>query len=813
MASSAMHVSILSLLLLATTVSIPRASSRAVPSQANGGATGGKAVYTKVCDASRFMAAGLDMSKYRYCNASLPYGDRVRDLIGWMTVEEKVSNLGDWADGAPRVGLPQYKWWSEALHGLSSTGPTTKFDDPKKPRLHSGRAAVFNGTVFANVINSAASFNESLWKSIGQAISTEARAMYNLGKGGLTYWSPNINVVRDPRWGRALETPGEDPFVVGRYAVNFVRGMQDLPGHEVASDPMSRPLKTSACCKHYAAYDVDDWYGHTRFKFDARVEERDMVETFQRPFEMCVRHGDVSSVMCSYNRVNGIPACADARLLSGTIRRDWGLHGYIVSDCDAVRVMTDNATWLGYTAVESTAAVLKAGLDLDCGESWIVQDGKPVMDFLTTYGLEAVQKGKTRESDVDNALTNLYMTLMRLGYFDGMPRYESLNEKDICSDDHRSLALDGARQGMVLLKNHGGLLPLDPKKLGAVAVRGPHAEAPEKIMDGDYTGPPCRYVTPQEGISKDVKISHHANLTIYFGGINIHIEREGNDREDLLLPKNQTEEILHIAAASPNPIVLVILSGGGIDISFAQGNPKIGAILWAGYPGGEGGNAIADVIFGRYSPGGRLPLSWFKNKYIHQIPMTSMELRPRPDHGYPGRTYKFYDGPEMLYRFGHGLSYTKFRYETSASNGTAVTLAAGGHCKRLSYKAVAVDAAPSCPAIDVASHACKETVDFNVSVVNGGDVDGSHTVLVYTVPPPEVAGAPIKQVVAFQRVFVKAGGAATVGFSLKVCEAFGIVEKTAYTVVPSGVSTVLLENGDTSSPSSVSFPVKISFST
>ncbi|KAI4996802.1 hypothetical protein ZWY2020_052144 [Hordeum vulgare] len=749
-----MHLSLLFLLLLATTVSIPRASSaRAVPSQADGGATGGKAVYTKVCDASRFMAAGLDMSKYRYCNASLPYGYRVRDLIGWMTVEEK------------------------ALHGLSSTGPTTKFDDPKKPRLHSGRAAVFNGTVFANVINSAASFNESLWKSIGQAISTEARAMYNLGKGGLTYWSPNINVVRDPRWGRALETPGEDPYVVGRYAVNFVRGMQDIPGHEVASDPMSRPLKTSACCKHYAAYDVDDWYGHTRFKFDARVEERDMVETFQRPFEMCVRHGDVSSVMCSYNRVNGIPACADARLLSGTIRRDWGLHGYIVSDCDAVRVMTDNATWLGYTAVESTAAALKAGLDLDCGESWIVQDGKPVMDFLTTYGLEAVQKGKARESDIDNALTNLYMTLMRLGYFDGMPRYESLNEKDICSDDHKSLTLDGARQGMVLLKNHASLLPLDPNKLGAVAVRGPHAEAPEKVMDGDYTGPPCRYVTPRQGISKDVNISHHANLTIYFGGINLHIEREGNDREDLLLPKNQTEEILHIAAASPNPIVLVILSGGGIDISFAQGNPKISAILGAGYPGGEGGNAIADVIFGRYSPGGRLPLTWFKNKYIHQIPMTSMELRPRPDHGYPGRTYKFYDGPEVLYWFGHGLSYTKFRYESSAGNGTAVTLAAaGGHCKRLSYKAGAVDAAPSCPAIDAATHACKETVDFNVSVVNAGDVDGSHVVLVYTVPPPEVAGAPIKQVVAFQRVFVKAGGAATVGFTLKVCEAFGIVE-------------------------------------
>ncbi|XP_024310913.1 probable beta-D-xylosidase 2 [Brachypodium distachyon] len=740
--ASSTHLAVLAILLL-----VPLSTARAVLPSSNDddGGSAKTAAYTKVCDASRFAAAGLDMSRYRYCDAKLPYGDRVRDLIGWMTVEEKVSNLGDWAAGAPRVGLPPYKWWSEALHGLSSTGPTTKFDDLKKPRLHSGRAAVFNGTVFANVINSAASFNESLWRSIGQAISTEARAMYNLGKGGLTYWSPNINVVRDPRWGRALETPGEDPFVVGRYAVNFVRGMQDVDDAAAGfnGDPLSRPLKTSACCKHYAAYDVDDWYGHTRFKFDARVTERDMVETFQRPFEMCVRDGDASAVMCSYNRVNGIPACADARLLAGTLRRDWGLHGYIVSDCDAVRVMTDNATWLGYTPAEASAASLKAGLDLDCGESWIVQKGKPVMDFLSTYGMAAVRQGKMRESDIDNALVNLYTTLMRLGYFDGMPRYESLDEKDICSEAHRSLALDGARQSMVLLKNLDGLLPLDASKLASVAVRGPHAEAPEKVMDGDYTGPPCRYITPREGISKDVNISQQGgDVTIYMGGINMHIEREGNDREDLLLPKNQTEEILRVAAASPSPIVLVILSGGGIDVSFAQSHPKIGAILWAGYPGGEGGHAIADVIFGRYNPGGRLPLTWFKNKYIHQLPMTSMALRPRPEHGYPGRTYKFYDGPDVLYPFGYGLSYTKFRYELLN----------------------------------------KETA---------------------------LAGAPIKQVAAFRRVAVKAGAAETVVFTLNVCKAFGIVEKTAYTVVPSGVSTVIVENGDSSA---VSFPVQISFS-
>jgi beta-glucosidase-like glycosyl hydrolase len=341
--------------------------------------------------------------------------------------------------------------------------------------------------------------------------------MYNLGKSGLTYWSPNINVVRDTRWGRALETPGEDPYVVGRYAVNFVRGMQDVPGHAGAGvDPMSRPLKTAACCKHYAAYDVDDWYGHNRFKFDARVEERDMVETFQRPFEMCVRDGDVSSVMCSYNRVNGIPACADARLLSGTIRRDWGLHGYIVSDCDAVRVMALNATWLGYTAVEASAAVLKAGLDLDCGMSWIVQDGKPVMDYLTSYGMEAIRMGKMREADIDNALTNLYMTLMRLGYFDGMSKYETLNEKDICTDQHKSLALDGARQGMVLLKNNDNLLPLNADKLGAVTIRGPHAEAPEKVMDGDYTGQITCSGTTQQSLHLLVDTSHTQMLHILF---------------------------------------------------------------------------------------------------------------------------------------------------------------------------------------------------------------------------------------------------------------------------------------------------------
>ncbi|KAL5203942.1 hypothetical protein ABZP36_008813 [Zizania latifolia] len=269
---------------------------------------------------------------------------------------------------------------------------------------------------------------------------------------------------------------------------------------------------------------------------------------------------------------------------------------------------------------------------------------------------------------------------------------------------------------------------------------------------------------------------------------------------------NQTKEIIRIAEASPNPIILVILSSGGVDISFAHDNPKIGAILWAGYPGGEGGNAIADVIFGEYYPGGRLPLTWFKNKYISQLPITSMELRPVPKLGYPGRTYKFYDGPEVLYPFGYGLSYTKFLYKTD-TNGTAVTIpVADQHYKKLSYKSGV--SAPACPAINVDGQACTETVSFNVSVINSDGKGGSHPVIVFTKPPAEVDDAPIKQVVAFQRVFVHARSTVDVSFTLNVCKAFGIVEKTAYTVVPSGVSTVLVENGD----SSVSFPVKINLS-
>uniref|UniRef100_A0A0A9A1L6 Fibronectin type III-like domain-containing protein n=1 Tax=Arundo donax TaxID=35708 RepID=A0A0A9A1L6_ARUDO len=794
-------------ILVALLCAIAAISSAAAGSSSGRGpiGTNGKN-YTKVCDPARFAAMGLDMSGFRYCDASVPYADRVRDLVGQLTLEEKVRNLGDQAEGAPRVGLPPYMWWGEALHGVSDVGPKgTWFGD-----------VVPGATSFPLVINSAAAFNESLWRSIGGAVSTEIRAMYNLGHAELTYWSPNINVVRDPRWGRASETPGEDPFLVGRYAVSFVRGMQDVDGAG-AGDPFSRPIKVSSCCKHFAAYDVDAWFDADRLTFDARVQERDMVETFERPFEMCIRDGDASCVMCSYNRINGVPACADHRLLSETVREQWQLHGYIVSDCDSVRVMVRDAKWLNLTGVEATADAMKAGLDLDCGMFW-----EGARDFFTTYGVDAVRQGKLKEADVDNALGNVYVTLMRLGFFDGMPEFESLGVDDVCSDEHKELAADAARQGMVLLKNDAGRLPLDPSKVNSVSLVGllEHINATD-VMLGDYRGKPCRVVTPYDGVRKMVNATYvHAcdngacdtaagmgmtvDANIVIAGLNMSVERESNDREDLLLPWNQTGWINAVAEASPHPIVLVIMSAGGVDVSFAQNNPKIGAIVWAGYPGEEGGTAIADVLFGKQNPGGRLPLTWFKNEYVNQIPMTSMALRPDATHGYPGRTYKFYGGPAVLYPFGHGLSYTNFTY-ASGNTGASVTIPIGAweHCKELTYQPGVQP--PACPAVNVASHRCDEAVSFNLTVANTGGVDGDHVVAVYTAPPPEVDDAPLKQLVAFRRVFVPAGAAVDVPFVLNVCKAFGIVEETAYTVVPSGASRVLVGDG----APSLSFPVKI----
>ncbi|XP_075088597.1 beta-xylosidase/alpha-L-arabinofuranosidase 1-like isoform X2 [Nicotiana tabacum] len=648
----------------------------------------------RVCDTSRFAKLGLDMNDFAYCDKSLPYAVRVKDLIDRMTLSEKARQIGDTAFGVARIGLPKYEWWSEALHGVSNVGQyysLASFFDKVVP----------GATSFPTVITTTASFNESLWKAIGQAVSTEARAMFNLGHAGLTFWSPNINVVRDPRWGRVLETPGEDPFVVGKYASNYVRGLQDVEGTENTKDLNSRPLKVAACCKHYAAYDVDNWLGVDRYHFDSRVTEQDMMETFLKPFEMCVKEGDVTSVMCSYNRINGIPACADPKLLKGKIRGDWDLHGYIVSDCDSIEVMLHGHKWLGDEPEDAVAQGLKAGIPCK----------------ITTP-------------------------------IHGFSLYSKVDYKAGC--------------GEILCKNESLIFPA-------------------------------------------MKAAKKADATVLIVGLDLSVEAESLDRVDLLLPGYQTQLINQVAQVSKGPVILVIMSAGGIDISFAKNNPKIKSIIWAGYPGEEGGRAIADVVFGSYNPGGKLPLTWHENSYVDMLPMTSMPLRPIDNLGYPGRTYKFFNG-STVYPFGYGLSYTNFTYNLlSARQKIQVKLNKFQHCRDLNY--TAGTHVPPCRAVSIDDLECGDDLnfDFSIEVENIGKKDGSDVLMIYWIPPEDIAEAPLKQLIGFKKVFVKIGEKKKVDFVLNACKNLGIVNYRAYNLLAAGGHNFVIGNGK------LSFPVQVSF--
>ncbi|KAH7676325.1 Xylan 1,4-beta-xylosidase protein [Dioscorea alata] len=773
------------------------------------------ALAAKVCDTKSFSAQGLDMTQFAYCDKSLGYRIRAKNLVDTMTIEEKVKQLGNQAPGVRRLGIPAYNWWSEILHGVSDVGGGSNFNGP-----------VPGATSFPTPITTTAAFNQDLWHKIGKAASTEARAMNNLGVAGLTFWSPVINVVRDPRWGRTLETSGEDPFVNGVYAVNYVRGLQDVEGSENVKDPNSRDLKVAACCKHYAAYDIDQWvtYGGAvwdRFHYNSNVTEQDMAETFLRPFEMCVKEGDVSSVMCSYNRVNGIPTCADSRLLSGTIRGDWNLHGYIVSDCDSIEVMMDAHKFNDDAPEDAVAQVLQAGLDMDCGS------------FYPNYLQSALDKGLIKESDIDKALINTYVVLMRLGWFDGHKLFDSLGAKDVCSKEHIDLATDAARQGMVLLANavnEANHLPLDPKKHKEIAVVGPHGEATAAML-GNYAGKPCGFVTPVDGLKKyganivyetgcgdvhcrnttfiwpAVRAARKADATVIITGLNLDIEAEGNDRVDLELPGYQNLMIRMVAAEAKGPVILVILSAGGVNIAEFTESPNISAILWAGYPGQQGGQAIADVIYGKYNPAGRVPVTWFEGDYVWKLPMTSMPLRPIDELGYPGRTYKFFNG-STIYPFGHGLSYTNFSYKL-ISNQRSITkkLAINQHCQQLHYNSSAY--IPPCHSALADDLKCdKDDITIQVAVTNTGTMDGDDVVMLYSSAPHGIIDAPIKQLVGFQRVFVPAGKTVNATFSLKSCTALSIVTSSAYIVVPSGEHTFSV-GSEPDQPNYLHFPFQV----
>ncbi|KAK4751875.1 hypothetical protein SAY87_020673 [Trapa incisa] len=728
------------------------------------------------------------VAAFPFCNTSLAVQDRVADLVRRLTLAQKIGNLVNNASGISTLGIPNYEWWSEALHGVSYVGPGTHFSD-----------LVPGATSFPQVILTAASFNVTLFEAIGKVVSTEARAMHNVGLAGLTYWSPNVNIFRDPRWGRGQETPGEDPYLSGRYASGYVRGLQQT------DDGNRDKLKVAACCKHYTAYDVDNWKGVDRYHFNAIVSQQDLDDTFQPPFKSCVIDGNVASVMCSYNQVNGKPTCADPDLLTGVIRGQWKLNGlvviacvldslcglcsdqslwhcrYIVADCDSVEVLF-NSQHYTKTPEEAAAVAILAGLDLDCGF------------FLGQYTQKAVDAGLVDEAAIDNAVSNNFATLMRLGFFDGDPRkqlYGKLGPSDVCTPENQELAREAARQGIVLLKNSASPLPLNPATIKTFAVIGPNANA-TKAMIGNYEGTPCKFVTPLQGLTTYVsttyapgcanvacstaqlgdakKMAALADATILVMGTDLSIEAESLDRVDLLLPGQQQLLISEVAHASKGPVILVIMSGGGVDIQFAKNDDKITSILWVGYPGEAGGAALADVIFGAYNPSGRLPMTWYPQSYVDKVPMTNMNMRPDPSTGYPGRTYRFYTG-DTVYPFGYGLSYSSYFHSLDRAPQRVSLSLEMNHACVLSNEcmSVSVDA--------LKEDTCRDLrFDVHLRVRNSGTLSGSHTVFLFS-SPPSVHRSPKMQLVGFEKVFVGAGDETPVKFKVDVCSDLSLVDE------------------------------------
>ena len=597
-----------------------------------------------------------------------PLDARVKDLIRRMSLAEKAQQMRNTAPAIPRLGIPAYDYWSEALHGVAIAG---------------------NATVFPQAIGMASTWDTSLVHDEADVISTEARAKFNdytrrhNGDSkrffGLTFWSPNVNIFRDPRWGRGQETYGEDPFLTGSIAVAFVQGLQgDNPKY----------IKAMGCAKHYAVHSGPEPLRHG---FDATPPERDIYETYLPQFEMAVRDGHVGGVMGAYSALNGVPDCANSFLLTDLLRKQWRFDGYVVSDCDAVHDIFSGHHYTDSLEAAAAAAV-KAGCDICCGGSYNAL-------------LKAVQMGLITEPEIDNALYWTLKTRFRLGLFDP-PEDVPWSNLDLAQNDtpdHEALALKAAEESIVLLKNND-LLPLDRHNIRRIAVIGENADS-VPMLRGNYDGTPARPVTILEGIKTvagpNIEVTYArgcplallndgsnkpdaatlaqalaaasaADVVIYAGGINSHLESEesrhansyvgfvGGDRTQIELPSVQTD-LLKALYATGKPIVFVNCSGSAMAMPWEARH--LPAIVQAWYPGEQGGRALAEILFGDVDPAGRLPVTFYRS---------TADLPPFEDYAMRNRTYRYFSG-KPLFAFGHGLSYTKFSYKDAALNQSVVT--------------------------------------------------------------------------------------------------------------------------------------------
>jgi beta-glucosidase len=576
----------------------------------------------------------------------LSFSERVSDLISRLTLDEKISQMSHPARAIPRLDIPAYNYWSEALHGVARNG---------------------RATVFPQAIGMAATWDRDLIDKIGSAIGDEGRAKYHeviRRKGtsgmyqGLTFWSPNVNLFRDPRWGRGQETWGEDPYLTGELGAAFVRGLQ-------GDDP--RYLKAAACAKHYAVHSGPEKDRHV---FDAVVSKQDLYATYLPAFKKLVTEAHVEAVMGAYNRTLGEPCCASQLLLREILRGEWSFDGHVVSDCGALsdfhlqhKVTND--------AAESAALALKAGCDIGCDH---------VYDSLE----EAIQRGLVEEADIDEALKHTLMTRFKLGLFDPqeMVAYSATPMSVVGCEEHRQLARQAARQSIVLLKNKGGVLPIG-KQVNTIFITGPGAGNLD-ILLGNYNGlsdslvsliegltgrvpegvkveyrPGCQWVSPNlqprswapgEAGSSDLTIACMGTAPMMEGeeGESILAANTG-DRANIGLPQVQADFIKQMAA---NGARIILVLSGGSPIALGEIEDLVEAVVFVWYPGQEGGHALAEVLFGDVSPSGKLPITF---------PRSLADLPPFEDYSMAQRTYRYSDA-EPLYPFGFGLGYTQFIY-------------------------------------------------------------------------------------------------------------------------------------------------------
>lgn len=586
-----------------------------------------------------------------------------KKLVSQMTLDEKMSQMLYDSPAIERLGIPAYNWWNEALHGVARAG---------------------DATIYPQAIGLAATFDKELLGQIADTVSTEGRAKFHQftkknDRGiykGLTFWAPNVNIFRDPRWGRGHESYGEDPYLTGELGTAYIKGLQgDDPEH----------LKAAACAKHFAVHSGPEADRHS---FDAKASRQDMYDTYLYAFKRCVADAGVEAVMGAYNRVNGEPACGSKTLLQDILRDEWGFEGHVVSDCWAILDFHENHK-VTQTVQESAALAVNNGCDLNCGSAFL-------------HLKEAYDEGLLSEEKITAAVERLMEVRIRLGMMKDYPSpYDDIPYEKVECREHVALAVEAARRSMVLLKNDG-LLPLKKEKLTSIAVIGPNANSRDALV-GNYVGTSSQYITPLEGIQQyvgdDVRVyysegchlyhdkvealahvkdrfaeaviaAEQADVVVLCLGLDATIEGEqgdaGNeyasgDKIDLRLPGLQ-QELLETVTAVGKPVVLLLSAGSAMDLSWAQ--EHVNAIIDTWYPGARGGRAVAEALFGDFSPNGKLPVTFYAS---------TDDLPDFKDYSMENRTYRYFKG-KPLYPFGYGLSYGQITYSDAVIDRTRAAI-------------------------------------------------------------------------------------------------------------------------------------------